>query len=96
VDKCAETHRYEGNDFLAIFYQLHTHTFPDGRVGLFCFDADFLEYDAFSMRRSTCWGGLVDVSEGTLFVSFVCLMNLKDKVHLEDKKSDKRAENGSS
>jgi hypothetical protein len=56
------TYRYEGGDLLSVLNQLHTDTFSDGRVGLFCFNTDFLKYDAFGMRRASSWGGFEGVT----------------------------------
>ena len=43
------TYRHESGDLLSVLNQLHTYTFSDGRVGLFCFDTNFLEHDAFGV-----------------------------------------------
>merc|ERR1712243_476524 len=45
--------RYKSRDFLSIFDELHSHAFPDGRVGLLSLDADFLQNDAFDVRSPT-------------------------------------------
>lgn len=67
------TYRHESGDLFAVLNELHTHALADGRVGLLGLDTDFFENDALCMRRTSCWRGLVDVAEGTLFVGLVRL-----------------------
>ena len=72
------THGHERGDLLPVLDQLHTDTLADGRVWLFCLDADFFEDDALCVGRASCRAGLVDVAECTLFVGFVrlCVVNV--------------------
>jgi len=67
-------YRYEGSDLLSILDELHPDTLANSRVGLLGFYADLLKDNAFRVRRSSCRGGLVDVSKGTLLVCFIGLL----------------------
>jgi len=42
--------RYESGDPLAIFDQLNSNTFANGRVRLFGFDTNFFEHNALGVR----------------------------------------------
>jgi len=57
--------------FFPFFYQLNTNTFTNGGVGLFGFNANFFEDNTLGMRRTSCRGCFIDVTESTLFVGFV-------------------------
>jgi hypothetical protein len=58
----------ESSDLLPVLDQLHTHAFSDGAVGLFGFDTDFLEDDAFGVGGAAEGGGLVGGAEEALLV----------------------------
>jgi len=49
------TYGHKGSDLFAVFDQLHTDAFPNGRVWLLGLDSDLLENDALSMGRSSSW-----------------------------------------
>lgn len=68
------TYRYESSDLFAVFDKLNSDTLPNGRVGLFGFNTDFLEDDTLSMWWATRRRSLPHVSESTLFVRFVGLI----------------------
>jgi hypothetical protein len=66
--KSKRTHGYESRDLLSVLDELHTDTFPDGRVGLFCLNTDFLEHNSFCMGRTSSGRGFVGVTKGTFLV----------------------------
>lgn len=77
------TYRHKGGHLLAVFNQLHTHTFANGGVGLLGFDPDLLQHDALCMGGASGGRGLIDIAEGALFVGFIGLEK-------EDKTEGKR------
>lgn len=56
------THGDESGDLLSVLDELHTHTLADGRIWLFCLDANLLQHNPFGVRRSSGGGGLVNVA----------------------------------
>ena len=67
------THGYEGGDLLAVPDELHADTFPEAVVWSFGNYVDLFEDDPFCMGGPSRWRSLVDVTNGSLFVGFVCL-----------------------
>jgi hypothetical protein len=64
----------ESGDLLSVLDELDSDTLSDGGVGLLGLDSDLLEDDTLGVGRSSSGGGLVDVTEGTLLVSLVGLV----------------------
>jgi hypothetical protein len=60
--------RTESSNLLPVFNQLHPHTLPDSRIGLFGFNTDFLEHDALCVRGSAEGRGFIGRAEQALFV----------------------------
>jgi hypothetical protein len=74
--KAEHSYGYESSDLFPILDQLYTDTFSNSRVGLLGFDSDLLQHNALCMRGTSSRGGLVDVTQGTLFISFIGLIRV--------------------
>ena len=61
----------EGGDLLRVIDQLHTHTLPNGGVGMLGLDTDLLKNDSLGVRGSTEGIGLPSGSQVSLFVVLV-------------------------
>merc|ERR1719481_1961735 len=63
--------RDESRDLLAILDELNSDAFPNGRVGLFGFDADLLQHDSLDVRSASERIGLQRGSRMRLLVILV-------------------------
>ena len=57
---------------LSIFDELDTDALSYGRVGLFCFNTNFLQYDSLSVRSSLQRGGLPGCSKSAFTEMLIC------------------------
>ena len=73
ITRLERAYRDESSDLLSVLNELHTHTLADGRVGLLRLNTDLLEDYTLGVRRTSSRGGLVNVTERTLFVRLVRL-----------------------